>query len=1053
MPDCICALVCRHYRAEALAACAQSELRGVRVDAFPSRCGRPGVSWNELEALRATPDEPLVVFGGACLAKLDQAEALARGIDLHLFNVCQEMLVNPKLVEEFLAQGAYLVTQGWLKDWRAHLAQQGQHPKDVRDFWRESMTRLLLLDSGVGDPCEEFLVFADYLGMPGVVLPLGLDHLRLLLERDILGARLRIQKIRSEGNLGQAQREAADRATAIDFLAALSQSLHGEQVIQGIIDLFTMLFHAERVTVLAMDDRTNGIPEMGDRPYVETQTGFMVPLATSVGFAGILKVEGLNHPQFKTHYLNLAISMAGVCALAIQNARIYRMAEDSRLYQRLILNVLDVYYQPAGSIKDTQKVLDYIQSFTGVDALALRLRQQGQFVYAESRGYPEGFTDTDCRRCLDGLLGNLEGIPSEATRSARGSFWINSLLQGELICPCALAGYQSMAMVPIRLSDGNFGVIQLHSNHLDKFTAPLIEQLEGVAQSIGIGLERRWAEQELRAANRELESRVQQRTRELATMNQELRLEIQERTRAESHLESQSAELQVRLKELHCLYDLSNLFEMPSETVDGLCLEAIRMMPQGWSDPEKTWARLRINEKVFESPDFHETTSCLAEPVIVNGRLRGWLEIFVEPVPGAFAFISEEKELIKTMRDLVQGLIDHIEVALEKQKVEDQMLQSQKLEALGTLAGGIAHDFNNALTPILALAELSLMKLPQDSPVRRHLDVIKQSGDRAKGLVDQILLFSRKKELSRQPVALMPLLDEVMRLIRATLPSTIEIKQDHALSDANVMGDQTQIHQIIMNLCTNAYHAMQDTGGVLTVCLRQAYVAEGDSLNLLGLAPGNYAQIEVSDTGQGMSPEVRARIFEPFFTTKAPGKGTGMGLSVVHGIVMSYRGHISVYSEPHRGTTFQIHLPLLMTDVVVQTETGSLLDVPTGHERILIVDDEEAIRWSLNAMLQNLGYQTATAEDALEALERLHSEPGGFDLVFTDTTMPKMTGLELANQIRESKQNVRVVLCSGFSDRLTPERLQAAGIHEFVQKPFTVVELAQTIRRELDRPA
>ncbi len=1045
MPESLCALVCQNFRREAEAVQAASRLEGNRVRSFPAHCGTPCLQWADLEAMRQRPEEPLVAFGGACLANLSDAEARARGISLRRLQHCHELVVNPRLFEAFSEQGCYVLTPGWLEDWPAHLAAQGDDPELVKALWRESVDRLLLLDTGTGDDQGRFAELCSHLGLPGETVPVGLDHLQLMYEREVLGARLRRQSAESEGCLQQAQRQAADRATAMEFLGTLSQSLNEEQVVGGIQDLFRMLFHADRVEFEAIEP---GTPASPDRDFSESDEGFAVSIRTSLGPIGSLRVEGLAFPQFKPHYLNLALSMAGVCALAVQNARVYRAVEDSRAYQCLILDILDVFYQPEGSKEDLDLVLGFIQGFSKVDALALRMEQGGHFVATHSRGYSPAFLEQGCTRCLRGVSGELAAAPPGAVLTERGSLWANDL--GRTACPCSDSGYGGVALIPLPVGPATRGILQLHCRGSRSFTPALVERLEGAARSVAIGLERRWAEESLRAINQELESRVRERTGQLAASNRDLRQEILERSRAEAHLESQSAELQARLKELHCLYALSNLFERREEPVESLCQQAVRMIPSGWRAPERTQARLRLDDQEFASSDRIPSAPTLSEPITIDGRQRGLLEVSVSPEQGEPPFLVEEQGLLRSIADLIQGLVDRSEVELEKQKAEQQLLQSQKLEAIGTLAGGIAHDFNNALTPITALAAMSLARLPEDNPLRKHFELIAKAADRAKGLVDQILLFSRHRTPALVPINLGPLLKEVMKLMRATLPSTIEIRQEF-LDCGRVLADPTQIHQIVMNLCTNAYHAMQVQGGLLRVRLDRAWIAEGDALCGLGLAPGEYARLEVADNGVGMGREVQARIFEPFFTTKEPGKGTGMGLSVVHGIVSSYRGRISVYSEPGKGTTFRVFLPVAQEPQAVQAGPVTPAVLPRGRERILVVDDEEDIRWTLSEMLQSLGYSTQAAEGGPDALERFRQDPNGFDLVITDMTMPKLTGLDLARSIHVLRPSAPVVLCSGFSDRLEPQSLEAAGIHEFVQKPFAIAELALAVRRELDR--
>jgi len=1040
MPDTVCALVCRHYQAEAECACRSSEIPRIRTAAFAARCGRPPLAWEELEALRRRRDEPLVVFGGACIGRLDEEEAHRRGILLHRLNVCQDLVASPRMVESLIAQGSYLLTPGWLEDWRAELASQGSDPALVRDLWRESAKRLLLLDTGTGQGATGLQDLGERLGLPVEVLPVGLEHAQILLEREVLDARLRHQRALSETSLKLAQRQAADRATAMEFLSTLSRSLKEEEVARGIQDLFAMLFLADRVALEPLECDPG-------QPYLETPGGFQVTIGAPPGPRWILQVEGLANPYFKGHYLNLAVSTAGVCALALQNARTYRAVEESRTYQRLLLDILDTFYQPSGAEGDLARALGFVRAFARVDALVFRA-EDGSL--AHGVGYPESLEPLRCTRCLQALEAVPEALPPGLERTPRGSLWCNDLpgLQGN--CPCVQAGFNAVATIQIRFAGGIVGAVQLHDRTPGRFNPALIEQLEGATRSIGIGLERRHAEESLRVVNRDLEARVQRRTQELATINRELRTEIQERIRAESSLEARSEELKARLRELHCLYEVSNLFEQRGRQMDELCRQAVQLVPLGWSRPAQTSARLRIDDRPFCSSPFVASAWSLLEPITIAGRLRGALEVFVADPGDRPPFHEEERTLLRSLADLIQGLVDHLEMEEEKQEVEQRLLQSQKLEALGTLAGGIAHDFNNALTPIITMADLSLMGLPEGSPLHKALGLIKQSGERAKGLVDQILLFSRKKARNLHPLAMQPLVEETLKFLRATLPTTLEIRAEVDGACRPVLGDPTQVQQILLNLCTNAYHAMQEAGGVLTLRLGETRLEAGDPRCSLGVAPGPYARIEVADTGQGMTREVQARIFEPFFTTKEQGKGTGLGLSVVHGIIASYRGHISVQSQPGRGTTFTILLPLAADEAPAPATPGSLPDLPRGTERILVVDDEPAIRSALESILASLGYRAVACGGAEEALERLRTDPQPFDLVVSDMTMPRITGLELARELRRIRPGLPVILCSGYSAEIQAGRLEEEG-WAFVPKPFAIPQLAGALRRLLDR--
>ena len=376
----------------------------------------------------------------------------------------------------------------------------------------------------------------------------------------------------------------------------------------------------------------------------------------------------------------------------------------------------------------------------------------------------------------------------------------------------------------------------------------------------------------------------------------------------------------------------------------------------------------------------------------------------------------------------------------ERRILESQLHQAQKMEAIGVLAGGIAHDFNNILTGISGYSELALEVLPGQGRERRYIEDALRGCDRAKELVSRILTFSRQGAHTRQPMSIRPIIKEAVNLLRASLPSTIDIDLDLLAEEDTILSDPTQIHQILMNLCTNAAHAMNGNGGQLTISLRPA-----------NASPQMPRQIElvVRDTGHGIPPAVIDRIFDPFFTTKEVGKGTGMGLSVVHGIVKSHNGSIQVESAVGKGATFRVLLPLA-TEAPANRPPAPPAGKPTGgHERILWVDDEESLVEMGQDMLSGLGYEVTTATSSKKAAELFRRRPDRFDLVITDMTMPKMTGLQLAAEIKKVRSDMPIILCSGFSD-ITPESLAVSGVREFVMKPFRLEKMAMTIRRVLE---
>ena len=383
----------------------------------------------------------------------------------------------------------------------------------------------------------------------------------------------------------------------------------------------------------------------------------------------------------------------------------------------------------------------------------------------------------------------------------------------------------------------------------------------------------------------------------------------------------------------------------------------------------------------------------------------------------------------------------------EKHKIlESQLQQAQEMESIGTLAGGIAHDFNNILSPIMIHSELLQMDLPKDSSLQDNLEQIFQASFRARDLVKQILTFSRQNEKQPASINITPVVKEVVKLLRSTLPATIDIRYELPDQCGSIMADPTQIHQVLMNLCTNASHAMGTEGGVLEIKLTDISLVEDDGIP--ELLSGRNLKLTVSDTGLGMEPAVIDRIFEPFFTTKAPTGGTGMGLAVTHGIVKSLGGSITVESNPGQGTTFHIFFPVIRHGVKEKINLAG--ETPSGTERILVVDDEEPIATTLMQMLERLGYQVETRTSGIEALEKFRSKPDEFDLVITDQTMPNMTGDKLTQRLLEIRSDIPIILCTGFSERINEENAAEAGIKAFVMKPIVMHEIANTIRKVLD---
>ena len=397
----------------------------------------------------------------------------------------------------------------------------------------------------------------------------------------------------------------------------------------------------------------------------------------------------------------------------------------------------------------------------------------------------------------------------------------------------------------------------------------------------------------------------------------------------------------------------------------------------------------------------------------------------------------------------LRDITERKESEKERVKLEAQLRQSQKMEAIGTLAGGIAHDFNNILSAVIGFSELSLDMVKQNDLLEGNLREILNAGIRAKGLVSQILAFSRQNERELKPLQIKLLAKEVLKLLRASLPTTIEIRQN-LISDGEVLADPTQIHQVLMNLCTNAGHAMARNGGVLTVSLED--VEPGDQLiaEHPEMMLQRHQRLKVADTGSGIDPGVIDRIFDPFFTTKEPGVGTGMGLSVVHGIIKNHSGLIAVESQPGKGTVFSVYFPLIQEKVDIPHQGEHVL--PMGNERVLFVDDEWAIARMGKQTLERLGYRVESVQDSTEALERFVADPGGFDLMITDMTMPNMTGAQLSKQILGIRPDFPIILSTGFSGGISEKEVHDLGIRALLMKPILKKDIAHTVRRVLDMP-
>jgi len=582
------------------------------------------------------------------------------------------------------------------------------------------------------------------------------------------------------------------------------------------------------------------------------------------------------------------------------------------------------------------------------------------------------------------------------------------------------------------LTESGHLVKGLEVGAVDYVTKPF--QRDELLARIAVHLKIRELTHRLQESKDFLELRVEKRTAELARANSELQAEIAVRKRAEDEQQRLVTAIE-QAAEAIIITDLEwNIcYVNPAfERLNGYGRDEIIGQHTGI-----------IKSDRHDSSFFKTIKEELASGRVWSGRMTNRRKdgsCYESEVTGS------------PVRDKQGSIISFVSIHRDithEIKLERQLRQSHKMEAIGTLTAGIAHDFNNILTAIVGYTELSLSRLQKSDPLRGDLEQVLESGLRATDLVRQILTFSRQTEQERKPVHLDSIIREVLKLLRPSLPSFIEIHTEYDIKpeECIVDADSTQLHQVLMNLCTNAAHAMRNRGGVLSLTLTQVMVDAALVSQHPGLKPGPHLRLAVSDTGHGIDAALMERIFDPYFTTKKTGEGTGMGLAVTMGIVQNHGGAISVSSESGQGTSFEVFLPRAIS---VGKQIVETRDVPqTGKEQILFIDDEKALAVLGQKMLETLGYRVTAVTNSLEALELFRSKAGAFDLVITDMSMPGLTGRELARELVALRPDIPVIMCSGFAEFVNPEQAREAGIREFLMKPYVIGTLAKTIRKVL----
>ncbi|MEW6670933.1 MAG: PAS domain S-box protein [Thermodesulfobacteriota bacterium] len=527
---------------------------------------------------------------------------------------------------------------------------------------------------------------------------------------------------------------------------------------------------------------------------------------------------------------------------------------------------------------------------------------------------------------------------------------------------------------------------------------------------------------------------IEQRTAKLAEVNQQLLSEIAERKQAQQALlenEEKFRELVENINDIIFEVDKNGTVTYVSPAVE----QILGYHPQEFIGRSFTDIIYREDLPII-AQRFQQVLSGKIEPseyriLSKSGNIR-W-------------FRSSSRPVYKGNRPV--GLRGVLSDLTESKQLQAQLQQSQKMESIATLAGGVAHDFNNILSIIVGNTELAMGDVPEWSPAHQNMVEIRKACLRARDVVRQILAFSRRTEYALKPVRLSTIIEDSIKLIRASIPTTIEIRTKLTGETAVVQADPTQINQILINLCTNAAYAMKSRGGILDIRLETVELTDPP---LHELSPGKYVRLSVGDTGHGIAPEDRERIFDPYFTTKAVGEGTGMGLAVVHGIVKNHGGAVTVDSEVQKGTTFHVYFPLVELEPEPENHPSGKL--PGGTERILFVDDEKSIVDTTSAMLKRLGYHVDAKMSSRSALETFRNNPEGFDIVITDQTMPDITGVELTSELLKIRADIPVILCTGFSETINAENARTLGIQRFIMKPIIMSEIAETIRKALDAP-